>query len=211
MSKQSDLHDVDILQPPLYYPSGRTTDIVTAIRSGEWLNVTNLWIYRIGASIEILFQKRDELSPMFPGLLDCSVAGYLAAGEDPIQGAVRESKEEFDLTIEPSDVKAWGRHFNAGLDAKGRERKLVINENIYQLKGVDYRLQPNPEEVSAYFWIDTKQVAAIKDGHGVEIEGFTNRGDILRQVVDRSGFVYNVDDYHFRIVEQIQNYCINHG
>jgi len=197
-------HLVDILSPPNYTPSGDTQDIVTAIRSGAWLHVTNLWFYRTEPSLQILFQLRDLNSPVFPGLLDCSVAGYLEAGEDGVQGGIREAQEELNVTLMKAQIEPFGRHLNAGLDHRGRERKWVINEYIVNFPFELADVHPNEDEVPGIFWVSVDDLLRIEQGTVVEIQGKTATVTPIARKVGRDAFVPNIDDYHFRLAARLK-------
>lgn len=200
----SDEHLVDVILPPDYKPNGETIGIVEAIRSGAWLHVTNLWIYRAKPKLEILFQQRDEHSPMFASKLDCAVAGYLEAGEDGLSGAIREAEEELGIQINPGDAKDFGRHFNAGLDHRQRERKRVINKYVIKWDGSLKDLKLDSSEVPALFWVPVEEFLGIEEGGSITIEGIISDGTLIRRVVTAEDFVPNIDGYHYQMAERIQ-------
>lgn len=206
MSKQAnnpDEHLVDILEPPEYLPGGRTQGIVQAIRNGDWLHVTNLWVFRTQPSLQILFQQRESKSPMYPGLLDCTAAGYLEAGEDPLIGALRELYEELGVELDSAQAFALGRHFNASLDHRGRERRRVITKFAAKWRGELSDLKINPDETPAAYWIDARQFLSLEQAGKIEIKGLSSDGKPIKRQVSKDDFVYNVDDYHFRIIEHM--------
>lgn len=200
----NNVHLVDILSPPAYKPTGDTQDIVTAIRAGAWLHVTNLWFYRTAPQLQILFQQRDPHSPVFPGYLDCSVAGYLEAGEDGIMGGIRETKEELGIDLQSEQLVSFGRHLNAGLDHRDRERKCVINEYVVRYENDLDILKPDPNEVPAVFWVDVDALLGIEKTGSIEITGLTAQGKEITKRVSKADFVPNVDDYHFRMAARIK-------
>lgn len=204
-----DEHLVDILEPPFYVPSGKTQGIIEAIRAGDWLNVTNLWIYRKSPKLEILFQQRDSASPMFAGMLDCSVAGYLEAGEDGLTGAIREAKEELGIDINSNDIVDVGRHFNVGLDHKGRERKRVINKYIIEWNGDLVDLVLDPKEVPAVFWVPIDDFLGIENGGTITVNGISSTTELAVREVSASDFVPNIDGYHYRMAERIERMVAN--
>ena len=202
----ADIHDVDILVPPTYEPSGETQDIVTAIRSGSWLHLTNLWLWRLrpDGSAQILFQQRDANSPFAPNLLDCSVGGYLMAGESGQDGGLREMEEELSIIVPVDQLHPLGRHFNAGLDQRGRERRRVINSYALHWQYELSDLKLSPDEVPAAYWVSCEGLLSIEQGGQLEIVGITTDGEQVKRTVTNQDFVYNVDRLHFRIAEQIE-------
>lgn len=53
----------------------------------------------------IWLQKRSDSKDIQPGKWDTSVGGHLNPGEDPLQAAVRETREEIGLSITPQRLK----------------------------------------------------------------------------------------------------------
>lgn len=148
---------------------------------------------------------------MYPGLLDCSAGGYIQAGEDPLAAALRELEEELGVAIAREDVRPFGRHFNASLDHRGRERRRVINKLAVQWEGELSSLRMSPAEVPAAFWVDANQFLGLAPKNTpINIEGLTQEGKFIQLSVTKDNFVYNVDDYHFRIIEHI-GYLLEKG
>jgi isopentenyldiphosphate isomerase len=81
-------------------PTGKTVLKSVAHREGILHPVAHVWIYT-GAGM-VLLQKRSFSKEVYPGLWDVSMGGHISAGEDIIQGALREIKEEL------------GKQFSAG-------------------------------------------------------------------------------------------------
>ena len=199
-----DEHLVDILVAPEFLPSGKTQGIVEAIRNGDWLHTTDVWVYRSEPTLQILFQQRHLNSPTHAGKLDCSVAGYLEAGETPLEGALREMHEELGIRALPEKLRLVGRRFNAMIDHHGRERRIVANSHILNLDSLEDHFQINPDEVYAIFWISAEELKKIHSGASITVEGRSAGGEALKYSVSKDDFVYNVDDYHFRIAERLQ-------
>lgn len=202
----ADEHLVDILEPPLYMPTGETQGIVAAIRAGAWLHTTDVWIYRTEPSLQILFQQRDLKSPTYPGKLDCSAAGYLEAGETGSTGAAREMNEELGLDIPATSLVLLGRRMNAMLDHRGRERKIIANSHIYRWNHSLNDLQLHPDEVHAVFWIGAEDLALIEKGGSISIDGINAAGESIQKQVIKEDFAYNIDDYYFTIAERIRHH-----
>ena len=199
----SDEHLVDILEPPLYLPSGKTQGIVPAIRAGAWLHTTDVWIYRTQPQLQMLFQQRSPVSPTYAGKLDCSVAGYLEAGETGKQGGVREVAEELGIALTEDDLQVVGRRLNAMIDHRGRERRIVANKNIVLWNHDLEDLVMNPGEVHAAFWVNAADVLAIEEGGVKEVHGIDPSGVRISKMVGKDDFAYNLDDYYFRMAEKI--------
>jgi isopentenyldiphosphate isomerase len=75
---------------------------------GDWHQVFHCQIVsdRDGVATAVL-QERSTAKAAFPGLLDISAAGHLAAGEAPLDG-LRELEEELGVTADPDSLVALG-------------------------------------------------------------------------------------------------------
>jgi isopentenyldiphosphate isomerase len=60
-----------------------------------------VYILVFDSSGRILIHRRTQTKDVFPGFWDVAVGGVLAAGEDWHEGAVRETREELGIDIEP--------------------------------------------------------------------------------------------------------------
>lgn len=103
-------------------PTGKTAMKSDAHRNGWYHPTTHIWLYT--ANTEILLQQRAKNKDTHPLLWDVSVAGHIGAGEDVLDSAVREIKEEIGLTVLPSDLHKIGyfksvhRHADDVLDCE---------------------------------------------------------------------------------------------
>lgn len=75
---------------------------------GDWHRVFHCQIVaeRAAGPVAVL-QRRAMAKAAFPGLLDISAAGHLAAGETPIDG-IRELEEELGVAIDPNALTHLG-------------------------------------------------------------------------------------------------------
>lgn len=64
------------------------------------------WVYN--SKGEILIQKRAMSKKRFAGYWDMACAGHVDAGETPMEGAIREAKEEIGLDVSEKDIKFMG-------------------------------------------------------------------------------------------------------
>ena len=63
----------------------------------------HVWCWkRTPNGISILIQKRSLLKKNSPGYYHASASGHVNVGESPVEAAVRESKEEINLSLNPS-------------------------------------------------------------------------------------------------------------
>jgi len=69
---------------------------------GEYGLVVNIWI--VNDRNEVLLTRRHPKKRLWGGLWECSAAGGVMAGEDSLQGAIREAKEEIGVVLFQSDA-----------------------------------------------------------------------------------------------------------
>ena len=72
-------------------------------KEGLWHRGAHVWI--CNSKGEILLQLRTKNKKLFPNKWDVSVGGHVAAGEDPLATAVRETEEELGLEIGSEDLE----------------------------------------------------------------------------------------------------------
>lgn len=108
-------------------PTGDKIDRETAHREGIRHRTAHVWIMRrkknsdspkeeangterkICAGYEILLQKRSFHKDSYPGCLDISSAGHIPAGDEVVDSAIREMKEELGITIMPEQLHFCGK------------------------------------------------------------------------------------------------------
>ena len=92
-------------------PDGRLTGVRKlkrlVHRDGDWHRAAHVWITTSDG--RVLLQRRAPVKESWPGLWDISVAGHVAAGEEPLQAGIREAEEELGLVLSPEDLRHIGR------------------------------------------------------------------------------------------------------
>jgi 8-oxo-dGTP pyrophosphatase MutT (NUDIX family) len=65
----------------------------------------HVWLWKHGANgIEVLLQRRSMTKKRRPGYYHISAGGHINVGENPVDTAVRETKEELGLSLDPSKL-----------------------------------------------------------------------------------------------------------
>ncbi len=135
-------------------PTGRTALKSEVHRQGWYHPTVHIWFYT--ATGQVLLQLRAAGKDTYPGLWDVSVAGHLGAGESPVNGALREIREEIGLEVESRELepvtvhKQKHRHPNGIVDCEFRHVYICLlrrplRELTPQVSEVDQlRLQPLP-------------------------------------------------------------------
>ena len=113
-------------------------------------------VYLIDATGKILVQKRDG------GYFDHSVAGHVRKGESYLQAALREVKEEVDLTLTARDLKCLGKFYHRTLSPQ----KGYHNDRFFTLYVVKdpvalSSLRINKHELESIKPLSIKQIQTI--------------------------------------------------
>lgn len=82
--------------------TGSCVDRAIVHALGLWHRTVHVWMHNVSG--DLLLQKRSDTKDTHPGLWDISSAGHLSAGDNCIQGAVREVQEELGLSIYPEKL-----------------------------------------------------------------------------------------------------------
>ncbi len=72
-------------------------------KDGDFHRSVHIWI--MNSNNELLVQKRNPKKETFPNLWAISVAGHVRSGEDSIEAALRELKEELGVKIDSNELK----------------------------------------------------------------------------------------------------------
>jgi isopentenyldiphosphate isomerase len=167
-----------------------------AHRLGLWHRCSHCWI----ASPEtpsggpyLFVQRRATGKETWPDRLDVSVGGHIGAGEEALEGGLREIEEELGLQVAAGDLVSLGTRraeleIPAGIDREFQEVFLLVRF----LSPEDLRLQK--EEVAAVARLRLDDVEALCEGSEVPAEEWTDErtSSISVRLAD---FVPGEDDY----------------
>lgn len=96
-------HSQELL--PLLDHLGRRTDLTkdrTQVHiDGNWHASSHVWF--IDSKNRILLQQRALTKKLYPGMWCAPVSGHVAAESDSVQTAIKESKEELNVTLSEQD------------------------------------------------------------------------------------------------------------
>ena len=144
--------------------TGKTKPRSLVHRDGDWHKSVHVWI--VNNKNEILLQKRSPNKDSHPNMWDISSAGHLSAGDESVEAAVRELKEELGIDILPEQLKLIGTRKKAGNFAS-----LFVNSefsDVYLLRtSVELsKLSLQKEEVSEVKYVtldDFRNMIKTKD------------------------------------------------
>jgi len=143
---------IDILNSdgtPAGYSRGRTE----VHAKGLWHRTIHIWVF--DPQGRILFQLRSHLKENNPNLLDTSCAGHITAGDDSLNAAIRELREEVGIQKRREDFEYL---FTAIHECVLNNGTYFDNEYYDTYKTTisaeeSEHLVPQPGEVDDFIWM----------------------------------------------------------
>ena len=143
-------------------PVGETVERGRAHAEGIRHRTAHIWIIReMDGRVQVFLQKRSADKDSFPGRFDTSSAGHIPAGDEPLQSALRELKEELGLTASPEELKFAGtfriqyeKEFHGRLFRDNEVTRVYVYDKPVNIQ--DLTLQES--EVSEVRWFDLDEV-----------------------------------------------------
>lgn len=155
-------------------PTGKTVSREIAHREGIPHRTAHVWIMRKkfvcfgteeikciqdqpDVKYEILLQKRSFNKDSYPGCLDISSAGHIPAGDEVIESAIREMKEELGIVILPEQLHFCGKRKFSFQDTF--HGKLFFDKQVSSVYIVWMDIQKDAmhlqkEEIADVLWMD---------------------------------------------------------
>lgn len=135
---------------------------MVAHREGSLHATVHMWIVRPNekSGYDVLLQKRSQTKDSNPGSYDISSAGHVDAGDEILESAIRELKEELDIEAKPEELHYIGVHYGAfeaefyGKMFRDRELSSVY---VYTEPVEIENLKLQKEEVEAVRWMDYEE------------------------------------------------------
>lgn len=142
-------------------PTGQVTDRQTAHEKGICHRTAHVWLLRMkDGRTEVLLQKRSDTKDSNPGCYDISSAGHIPAGEDYLESAVRELKEELGLEIEKNSLHYCGQR-RIKKEAVFYGKPFIDNQvsNVYYVWRNEYQntFKLQQSEVSEVIWVELEK------------------------------------------------------
>lgn len=121
-----------------------------------WHRGAHVWIYN--SQGQILLQLRHPSKPAYPNTWDVSAAGHLSAGDDPVMGGIRETKEEIGLDITADEMEFIGVHAEDIL--VGGHQHHSFNWTFLVHRNLDLKdLVLQPDETAEVKWVTPDELA----------------------------------------------------
>ena len=108
--------------------TGEVEDRSEIYRKGLWHRASHIWI--INDNNELLVQKRNPYKQTFPNLWAISVAGHVDSGENSLDTAIREVKEELNLDATPDEFEYL---FTIKRETPYKDSFLRVFDDVYLL------------------------------------------------------------------------------
>ncbi len=153
-------------------------------QTGDWHRVFHCQIVAIRNAVpSVVLQRRSDNKAAFPGLLDLSAAGHLAAGETPIDG-IRELAEELGVVATPNDLVLLGERRLVDDSGEGHLNKELTSvfllqddrplyDDVLQLSEVDAVFDAPITDLLHLFSGDLEQMNLVGVQHAGSPEAVT--------------------------------------
>ena len=139
-------------------PAGQIVSREKAHAEGIPHRTAHIWIIRKKEGrVQILLQKRSQNKDSFPGKFDTSSAGHIQAGDEPLESALRELKEELGISATPEQLHFAGTFpisFAKEFHGKMFRDEEIAFVYIYQEPVNTAELVLQTEEVEEVQWFD---------------------------------------------------------
>lgn len=103
----------------------------------------------------LLMQLRSSMKRTSPGLWDTSVGGHVGAGEDLLESALRETREELGIEVDARRLRSLPSH---RVDLANDRERVSSWELVHHGP-----FRPDPLEVERVEWFTREQVQALVD------------------------------------------------
>ena len=150
-------------------PTGQIVSREKAHAEGIMHRTAHIWIIReMDGRVQILLQKRSQNKDSFPGKFDTSSAGHIQAGDEPLESALRELKEELGISAAPEQLYFAGTFpisFVKEFYGKVFRDEEVAFVYIYKEPVNTEELILQKEEVETVQWFDLEEVCEECEKH----------------------------------------------
>jgi isopentenyl-diphosphate Delta-isomerase len=118
---------------------------------------SHVWMWhKTERGANILLQKRALSKKTSPGMYHISAAGHINVGETPIEAALRETKEELGLSVDPSGL------YLVHVTRTARHPGSLLHVFTYELKGNE-AFSFDDGEVELVEWRDLEDFRAMTE------------------------------------------------
>lgn len=141
--------------------TGMVRERGVAHRDGSPHATSHIWVVRENGNggYDVLLQKRSACKDSYPGYYDISAAGHVAAGDDYLNSAIRELREELGIEADVCDLHDAGVHqgqLEEMFYGKCFRDHEISRVYVYKKPFKDTDLHLQEEEVDCVMWMDLK-------------------------------------------------------
>ena len=171
-------------------PTGETTERSEAHTLGTVHRTAHTWVVRQSADdgFEVLLQKRSLRKDSFPGCYDTSSAGHIQAGDEPLESAIRELKEELGISAVPEQLHFAGTFpisFAKEFHGKMFRDEEIAFVYIFNEPVNTDELILQTEEVESVQWFDLEEVCEKCEKHRDIFCVPTGGLEVVRKYLDK--------------------------
>ncbi len=169
-------------------PTGLIKERGVVHREGALHATPHIWIARPNekSGYDILLQKRSAEKDSHPGCYDISSAGHIAAGDTPLDSALRELEEELGIKARPEELVEFGVQYKNYVGEFYGKRFCDNQRSILYLykEPIDTdKIRLQESEIESVIWMDYKEaLQAICENtikHCIYEEEFRKLGTVL--------------------------------
>lgn len=152
-------------------------------RDSNWHKSVHIWI--LNDNGDVLLQRRCPTKDSNPNMLDISCAGHLSAGDESLDAAIREIKEELNLDIGKEELQ-----FIKTIKKSSKYTESFINNefsDMYILRTnkeiTDMRYQE--EEITEIFFVSYKKFKEMVKNRQPDLLRHEEEFEILFGIFDK--------------------------
>ncbi|MGN6485178.1 MAG: NUDIX hydrolase [Thermomicrobiales bacterium] len=184
-------------------PLGTSKRRADVHRDGDWHRSIHVWIHGIlEGEPFLLFQRRGFDKDTWPGVLDATAAGHLAAGET-VPDAFREIEEELGIAPAPERLRWIGTRVCANEQAPATLDRELQEVFLLREDAPLTAYHPNPAEVDALVRLPLAATLDFLGGFHDRVEGESlcvRTGACSAVTITANDFVPTIiDRYYYRI------------
>lgn len=110
---------------------------------------SHVWLWRkINGRVQIMLQKRSADIARFPGWYHISASGHINKNETPVEAAIRETKEELGIDINPAKL-----FYVYSCRLIPKDPNNIVNVYLYELS-CNQTIKLEDGEVESVKWMD---------------------------------------------------------
>ena len=143
-------------------PTGKIVSRDEAHRDGIQHRTAHVWVIKEKpGGYDILLQKRSRNKDSYPGQYDTSSAGHIPAGDEPLESALRELKEELGIEATAEELHYAGSfHIQYEKEFHGNmfRDNEIASVYVYEKPVETEKLSLQENEVEEIQWFDLDEV-----------------------------------------------------